>query len=461
MRLFLVGAALLSLCGPARAGDKVKTYDEEQHYWLDRQKPPPEEEDGKEKKSRELTAEELKRLKENIKNKKQFKDDAGSYELPNSKGGGKLEETLKTLDDAPPGEKPEPAGKPKAGKPQAAADPDAPVAQRAADLSEIQVTSRGERAMGSAARFSSGLDQGYKASAGDMAGKPAGAKPADPKPTGKTDPKAAAILQKLGATPANAPDPLLVQSLSGRKQILGASGFKVIPGPSGQAIVLRRDGSPASPPEIAGLRQALNDAPEALVRRPDFFSKLPPQHYAALKQTYAPEKPAYQDIALVQQRDFTWTRSCSAVSGGCNPAAPEGRYEKGKDVSPETLETIYKKEEATAAAAEEPPAIEDFDEDDEKLAAAARAAEEAPAPVSILGAATAKLRALLAGLGLGGGGDAAASDDAPSAARGGSAPDMRPVMGGQKEAAPRARRGAASWIVGVVALALAFLLRRR
>jgi hypothetical protein len=306
--------------------------------------------------------------------------------------------------------------------PQASGGGKTPVAkQQVSDPSRIPSTASGRKTMKLMSRWGGALGTEYKTTETAL---PSGETPGPDKPSDKFAAASSAALKP------RVMDDLSLAGLSGRSQALAAIGLKIRPGPDGKPRVLTRDGAPATPEQAQAAVRLLAEQPAALVRRPDFFQALPREHYDALRAAYAPEAPRFRDIGLQSRRDFQWTRSCSDVSGGCNPYSAESHYERGHDVSPETLETIYRarppmsepevKPEAAADAtadAEEPSGdLGDFDEDDEKLAEAARAAEGVDERRGLLGGVAARLRGLLSGLKLDGAG--AWSGDARSEAAG-------------------------------------------
>jgi hypothetical protein len=136
-------------------------------------------------------------------------------------------------------------------------------------------------------------------------------------------------------------------------------GLKMGTAPDGRAQVQRTDGSPASEADMSALRGRLGTEPEALQKRPDFFSVLSRDAFEALKGRYRSEPGGawFQHMSLPPpaQRDFIWSASCDKVSGDCNPHAKEPGYRRGDFVAPETLGAVGEAaQRADDAAAGEP-----------------------------------------------------------------------------------------------------------
>ncbi len=120
-----------------------------------------------------------------------------------------------------------------------------------------------------------------------------------------------------------------------------ASGLKL--GPDGKTV-LRLDGSPATADDYARLQKAISSMPEALSRRPDFFSAVSPEHYSDLKNGIKDEKHAgvYKDVGTTAgDRDFVHTASCDKLSGDCNKSVEKASYKKGDFVAPEDLDAMW------------------------------------------------------------------------------------------------------------------------
>ncbi|MBI5210278.1 MAG: hypothetical protein HY927_09940 [Elusimicrobia bacterium] len=140
---------------------------------------------------------------------------------------------------------------------------------------------------------------------------------------------------------------LVVAVQGGYRASLDASGLKLVRGASGAYEFRRKDGSPATPQDLVSLQRRIESEPAALMRRPDFFQAIPRERYQDLKSDHR-GKPELKDTAFkdvgttANDRDFVWEKSCSKVSGDCNPAAKEGEYKKNEDVPPEDLDSIWK-----------------------------------------------------------------------------------------------------------------------
>jgi len=211
---------------------------------------------------------------------------------------------------------------------------------------------------------------------------------------------------------------------SGYAETFRAQGLMVGAGPRGEAAIQRLDGTPATAPELARLSAALSAEPAALTRRPDFFQVLPREKFAELKRDYA-ERPAlrsaaFKDIGMTGRgRDFQWSASCGALSGGCNSSANAGSYRKGQDVPPEDLKEVWKAVHEKSADEEEDGFDEYSDEDRRQAEAEDRAAEKLSTGRRL----PANLAALLAKMGemarnLGGEDDSGASSSGDSSSSG-------------------------------------------
>jgi hypothetical protein len=201
--------------------------------------------------------------------------------------------------------------------------------------------------------------------AGSLLGRsslPQSSNPAGPNPT---DPRTASDL--------------VMASQTGFAASIRKEGFKIGPGPGGAPAVLAANGRPATPAEISRLSEVLRAEPAALMRRPDFFAVLPRDHFEQLKADYrsnaAAPGAAFKDIGMsAGDRDFRFSASCSALSGGCNPVVREKSYRKGEDVPPEDLNEVWKK---TAAGEKDgDDEMSDFTAADRKEIADAELAEK-------------------------------------------------------------------------------------
>lgn len=139
---------------------------------------------------------------------------------------------------------------------------------------------------------------------------------------------------------------LLIAVNSGFKSSLAATGLKVGSGPGGGASFQRQDGSPATASDLQTLREHIESEPAALMRRPDFFTAVPREHFQSLKQDYRarPELKgtAFKDVELTpKDRDFVWAVSCDKLSGNCNKQSSEPSYKKKAEVPPEDLDSIW------------------------------------------------------------------------------------------------------------------------
>lgn len=135
---------------------------------------------------------------------------------------------------------------------------------------------------------------------------------------------------------------LMLASMSGYKGAFAAAGMKMGRGADGEPQVLRSDGTPASASEIEALTGLIGSEPQALQKRPDFFSVIPRDNYNSLKETYREKSDAkaFKHVGLPDRRDFEWSRSCEKVSGNCNEYTSQNSYRKGEYVSPEDLWSI-------------------------------------------------------------------------------------------------------------------------
>lgn len=285
------------------------------------------------------------------------------------------------------------------------------------------------------------------------------------------------------AQPRTASD-LLLASHTGFAASIRDQGYKVGPGPGGAPAVLAADGRPATPAQISRLASVLSAEPTALMRRPDFFEVLPRPRFEELKADYRanPAAPgaAFQDIGMTEgERDFRWSASCSALSGGCNPVVRDKAYRKGEDVPPEDLNDVWKK---TAAAKEDEIEMDDYTDEDRQEVAAAELAERKMKGGRRTGP---SLAGLLAGLGemaddardfagfggKGAPGPAGSPEDAVSGSPGGGARSSAALAAGEARGLrawtvpsppierKASRRGAAGAAAGLAA-AVFFLWRR-
>lgn len=135
---------------------------------------------------------------------------------------------------------------------------------------------------------------------------------------------------------------LLLASLGGYKSAFAGAGFKMGRGETGDHLVLRSDGSPASAAEVEGLKKLIAAEPQALQKRPDFFDVLPRERFAALKESYQrkPNAKPFKHVDVPERRDFEWNQSCDKVSGSCNEYSRQSSYRRGEFISPEDLWNI-------------------------------------------------------------------------------------------------------------------------
>jgi hypothetical protein len=109
--------------------------------------------------------------------------------------------------------------------------------------------------------------------------------------------------------------------------------------------VVRADGTPASPDDLARLRAQVAQDPAALMKRPDFFDVLDRPRFNRLKSDFV-SKPeardgAFKHVGMTEgARDFVRTQSCNPkLEKNCNELAKEP-YKKGEFISPEDLKAI-------------------------------------------------------------------------------------------------------------------------
>lgn len=177
-----------------------------------------------------------------------------------------------------------------------------------------------------------------------------------------------------GAGAAPSVQELALAERSGYASAFRAHGLKVGAGPQGEVAIQRLDGSPASSAELSRLGAFLRSEPEALRRRPDFFTVISRGQFSELKRDYAarPElrSTAFKHMSLKEGgRDFQWAASCTPLSGDCNPVADDQPYRKGQEVSPEDLEEVWESI-AQADGEEEDEEWEEYTEEDRRLAEA-------------------------------------------------------------------------------------------
>lgn len=164
---------------------------------------------------------------------------------------------------------------------------------------------------------------------------------------GAAPPAAAARAPADFANPQTTSE-LALASVAGFGGAFADMGLKVGRTAEGSPAILRQDGAPASPKEIAGLSARIAASPLALMQRPDFFKVIAPEKYNALKTDYQthPEMSAdeFKHIGLTTaQRDFVRSESCGQVSGACNRYTKQSSYKKGEYVPPEDLNSIWAK----------------------------------------------------------------------------------------------------------------------
>ena len=129
---------------------------------------------------------------------------------------------------------------------------------------------------------------------------------------------------------------------SGFKSSFEALGMKTARGPGGELVILNARGALATAAELDQLKAQIASDPKALMRYPDFFSRITRDKYRQLKDAYASQSgaPAFKDVAL-DSRDFDWARSCDAVSGDCNQTVKSKTYVKGQNVPPDDLDAMW------------------------------------------------------------------------------------------------------------------------
>lgn len=225
------------------------------------------------------------------------------------------------------------------------------------------MSSSSARAMGSALRAAGGLRQALPQTGDLGAGGDAGS-------PGKDGPSSA------GRVP-DANRDLSLASAGAHGESFRAMGLSVRSGPDGRAHVVHKDGRPAQDSEVAELRRRISAEPAALTRYPSFFKAISRERYDSLKNSYgSPEtKTAFRDVALSPAaRDFLWSRSCSRVSGECNPHAVASSYKKGDYVPPSDLNNIWEDlEDDTLAAGAESDDFSSSEYTEEEEEAAKRA----------------------------------------------------------------------------------------
>lgn len=300
---------------------------------------------------------------------------------------------------------------------------------------------RSEAALNSALGGSSML-RGWDRDAGDVP--PSNLKNPRPPPDGGPGP--------AGGPGAPATErELIASSYSGFSASFKKVGLRVGADAQGRARIEDAGGRPASPERLAALRAQIDSEPRALLTRPDFFQVIPRSRFNALKSAYraSPQlrSTAFQDIGAASGgRDFAWTRSCHRLSGGCNPASAEARYERGEFVSPETLEGVYERVEESDAASLDADEDDDLDwldedwddytEEEEAMADAADRARERLSG-SVLTRAAGALKGLLGRAGrIFGGGPFFASGEVPESSAVSEAEDFAaggvpPAAGGE------------------------------
>ncbi len=157
------------------------------------------------------------------------------------------------------------------------------------------------------------------------------------------------------ANPATKSD-LLLASVSGYGGAFKRRGLQAAVGPDGDAMISRKDGTAATPREIARLRREIESEPEALMKRPDFFKVLPRASFSQLKTEYGSHQgedfAPFRHVGL--KRDFRWTESCKKLSGNCNSNSASLFYKKDAFVDPEDLASILD----SIEAAEDDPGVD-------------------------------------------------------------------------------------------------------
>lgn len=167
----------------------------------------------------------------------------------------------------------------------------------------------------------------------------------DPPPEGDRGPRPHPEATRAGdpsgpVTPAD----LALSYDAGFKGPFERAGLRVVKDAEGRANVVRKDGSAASPGDVATLVQQVNSEPRALMKRPDFFNVIPRQSYDGLREAHRenPSRPEFKHVSLSpDERDLAWDESCSRVSGKCNEHAKEPAYKRGEQVSPESLLAMW------------------------------------------------------------------------------------------------------------------------
>ena len=256
---------------------------------------------------------------------------------------------------------------------------------------------------------------------------------------------------------------LLLASVSGFGGSLTALGLKTGKDASGAPTITRADGSPATAEDLAALKARIASEPEALMRRPNFFSAIPRERFLELKTDYR-GRPELRDGPFLHvglsasERDFERSASCSKLSGPCAPHAKTASYKKGEPVPPEELAAIHR------AIHDEPE--EDFIDlgpdsgpDSGKPATAAASAGDfvpEPAPASPRG-----LKAVLAGIERLIGREPAPVSSAAAGASGARRPAGAAVPEAGELGGLVARTGWVLPAAGAALLALALLLRSR
>lgn len=243
------------------------------------------------------------------------------------------------------------------------------------------------------------------------------------------DLKTAGARAPLPPSDSGTPSGLVAGAYSGFAASYRREGLQVGSDADGRPRIETLKGEAATPAQIARLRARLAAEPRALLKRPDFFQVLPRPRFNALKAAYraspALREGAFQDIAMSPQgRDFSWSRSCHALSGGCNPASALAHYSRGDFVAPETLNGVYERVEQDDEDALEVEDDEDLDwldedwddytEEEERMA---DAADHARGKLSggVLARAAGALKGLLGRAGrIFGGGSSFASGEAAS-----------------------------------------------
>lgn len=146
-----------------------------------------------------------------------------------------------------------------------------------------------------------------------------------------------------GVDPADPRDKqeLIAAAGSGFKSAFSALGLETRATGSGLDIT-RKDGTPATEPELSALKDRIKEEPRALMRHPDLYEHLPREKFLELKDDYsAGAKPeAFKHITLAEKRDFVRSASCDSISGGCNLFA-KASYKAGDDVPPKELKNIH------------------------------------------------------------------------------------------------------------------------